>query len=165
MHPSAGQQSGFRPKYRPSTDARPAGLVEGAGSEGGTYKLGMLVPCQPPFLSLIRAVLLSYCQWALLKAGAYLHKPKHKIPTTEPCGNVCWTHCQRRRLQVQVDRVHHDEDLLVFVNQPGVLLDGRLAEVLHPAVFAEEGGGHAERQAQLERKTVDSGRQGGRRAT
>ena len=60
---------------------------------------------------------------------------------------------------VEVDGVHNNEDLLVLVSEAGVgLLEGSLAVVLDPAVLPQEGGGQAEWQTELERKTVDSRR-------
>ena len=44
------------------------------------------------------------------------------------------------------------------MGEPVLLAEGRLAEVLHPAVLAQEGGGQSERQAQLEREAVDARR-------
>lgn len=41
-------------------------------------------------------------------------------------------------LEIQVDGAHDDEDLLVLVCQAAGLLERRLAEVLHPAVLAQE---------------------------
>ncbi len=49
--------------------------------------------------------------------------------------------------------------LLVLVRESVLLPERRLAEVLHPAVLAEEGGGEAEREAELEREAVDAGRE------
>lgn len=46
--------------------------------------------------------------------------------------------------------------LLILVRESGLLPERRLAEVLHPAVLAQEGGGQAEREAQLEREAVDA---------
>ena len=63
------------------------------------------------------------------------------------------------RFLVEVDGVHDDEDLLVLVSEAGVgLLEGSLAVVLDPAVFAQEGGGEAQRKTKLEWKTVNSRR-------
>ena len=53
-----------------------------------------------------------------------------------------FTHRKNSGLLIEVNGVHDDEDLLVFVGEPGVgLLERGLAVVLHPAVLAEEGGG------------------------
>jgi len=63
------------------------------------------------------------------------------------------------RLLVEVNGVHNNEDLLVLVSEAGVgLLEGSLAVVLDPAVFAQEGGGEAQRKTKLEWKTVNSRR-------
>jgi hypothetical protein len=48
--------------------------------------------------------------------------------------------------------------LLVLVGQSSLLSQGCLAEVLDPAVLAEEGGGQAEGKPELEWETVNSGR-------
>ena len=45
------------------------------------------------------------------------------------------------------------------MRQPVVLPEGRLAEVLHPAVLAQEGGGQAQGKAKLEGEAVDAGGQ------
>lgn len=67
---------------------------------------------------------------------------------------VCVTHCQDGGLQVQVDGVHNDEDLLVLVREAVGLSQRSLAEVLNPAVLAQEGGGQTQRQTQLEGEAV-----------
>ena len=69
------------------------------------------------------------------------------------------TYSQYCRLLVEVNGVHNNEDLLVLVSEAGVgLLEGSLAVVLDPAVFAQEGGGEAQRKTKLEWKTVNSRR-------
>lgn len=68
-------------------------------------------------------------------------------------------HRQDGRLHVEVDGVHDDKHLLVLVGEAVGLPEGGLAVVLDPTVLAQEGGGQAERQAQLEREAVDAGGQ------
>ena len=69
------------------------------------------------------------------------------------------TYSQYCRLLVEVNGVHNNEDLLVLVSEAGVgLLEGSLAVVLDPAVFAQEGRGQAQWKTELERKTVNSRR-------
>jgi len=58
-------------------------------------------------------------------------------------------------LLVEVDGVHDNEDLLVLVAEAAGLLQGGLAVVLNPAVLAEEGGGQADGESQLEGEGVD----------
>ncbi len=72
---------------------------------------------------------------------------------------VTLTYRQNRRLQVEIDRVHDDEYLLVLVHQPRVFPQSGLAEVLNPSVLAQECGRKAQGQPQLEREAVDAGRQ------
>lgn len=64
-------------------------------------------------------------------------------------------HRQDGRLHVEVDGVHDDKHLLVLVGEAVGLPECCLAVILDPAVLAQEGGGKAERQAQLEGETVD----------
>ena len=48
------------------------------------------------------------------------------------------TYGQNGWFQIQIDGVHDDEHLLVFVQQAGRFAEGGLTVVLHPAVFTQE---------------------------
>lgn len=78
---------------------------------------------------------------------------------------VNYTYCQDRWLQVQVDGVHYNEHLLVLVGETVGLSQRRLAVVLDPAVFAEEGRRQTQGQAQFKWETVDPWRQDRRSLT
>ena len=49
-----------------------------------------------------------------------------------------WTYSKNRRLQVQVDGAHNNEDLLVFVSEAVGFPEGSFAEILDPTVFAKK---------------------------
>lgn len=49
------------------------------------------------------------------------------------------TYSQYSGLEVEINRVHDDEHLLIFVRQTIGLAQSGFTEVLHPAMFAEEG--------------------------
>lgn len=66
------------------------------------------------------------------------------------------TYRQHWRLQIQINRVHHYEHLLVLMGQPVGFPEGRFAVVLDPSVGPEEGGRQAHREPQLEGETVDA---------
>ena len=70
------------------------------------------------------------------------------------------TYSQYCRFLIEVDRVHNNEHLLVLVGQARVgLLESSLAVILDPAVLPQEGGGEAQGEPELERETVNAGRQ------
>lgn len=66
------------------------------------------------------------------------------------------THRQDGGFQVEIDGVHDDEHLLVLVSKTIGFPQRSLAEVLDPPVLAQERGREAERQPELEGKTVNS---------
>lgn len=54
------------------------------------------------------------------------------------------THCQNGWLEIEINRIHDDEDLLIFMGQTPFLSEGSFAKVLHPAMFAQECGWKAQ---------------------
>ena len=69
------------------------------------------------------------------------------------------TYSQYCRFLIEVDGVHNNEDLLVLVCQARVsLFQSRLAVILDPAMFPQEGGGETQGQPQLEGETVNAWR-------
>lgn len=66
---------------------------------------------------------------------------------------------QKGGLQSQIHRIHYDEHLVVFVDEPAGFAQRCLAVVLNPAVAAQKGGRQPIGQAQFEGKTVNARRQ------
>ncbi|KAI8438028.1 hypothetical protein MSG28_010681 [Choristoneura fumiferana] len=64
---------------------------------------------------------------------------------------------QHRWFQIQINRVHHNEHLLILMREPVGLPEGCFAVVLDPSVGPEEGGRQAHREPQLEGETMDAG--------
>ena len=75
------------------------------------------------------------------------------------------TYSQDSRLLIEVDGVHDNEDLLVFVRQARRFFESRFAVVLDPPMLAQEGGRETYGKTEFEGKAVDAGGEKNRNAS